>query len=130
MFATVCEINKEKGLVKVNINGRVTNWLPCVLSTPSIGQQVAIVEFENDGTGFVIGSLSRIDGNPIDIHIGNIDIWCDGLKTKIKSPVEITGDVVIRGKLEVDKEIKTHKKVFDSRGDLSDFVTTDGSKRA
>jgi len=83
-----------------------------------------------DGVGVVLGSLSRVDGNPISLHIGAIDIWCDGIKSKIKSPVEIEGDVLIDGALIVNKEIETKATVKDSRGDLTNFTTTDGAKRA
>ena len=130
-FGVVCEINKAKGLVRVDINGRVSNWLPCIYGTPSLGQQVALLEFENDGTGVVLGSTSRVDGNPISLHLGDVDIWCNGDDVKIKAQkIEIVGDVKIDGKLETTKDIKTEQKVVDSRGDLTNFSTTDGASRA
>ena len=130
MFATVCEINKEAGLVKLDITGRVSHWLPCVMSTPALGQQVAFLEFGNDGTGVVLGALSRTDGSPIKLHIGGIDIDIDGSTAVIKSDTQLTGAVKIIGDLEVDGNIKTSGTVEDSKGDLTNFSTTDGAQRA
>jgi len=118
-FGTVSEINKEEGLVRVDINGRVSNLLPCLYGTPSLGQQVALLEFENDGTGVVLGPTSLVDGNPISLHIGDVDFWCDGNEIEIKaSKIKITGDVKIEG------------NITDSKGDLTNFRTTDGASRA
>lgn len=130
MYGKVCDIDKDKGLVKLDILGRVTNWLPCVNGTPSMGQQVAFIEYENDGTGVVLGSLSRTDGSPVSLHIGGIDVTIDGSSVVLKSDAEITGSIKIIGDLEVDGNIKTSGAIEDSRGDLTNFTTTDGAQRA
>lgn len=130
MYATVCAVDKDKGVVKVNIDGRVTNWLPCLLATPAIGQQVVVIEYINDGIGAVLGPTARCDGNPISLHIGAIDIDIDGSSVQIKcKKLKFTGDIEIDGKLEVSKDIKTDSFVIDSKGNLSNFTTTDGAKR-
>jgi len=130
VYATVCAIDKDRGVVKVNLNGRVTNWLPCLVATPSIGQQVVVLEYQNDGIGIVLGPTARCDGNAISLHIGAIDIKIDGNKVQIKSDMEIAGDIKINGNLEVSKDIKAGSSIFDSKGNLTNFKTTDGAKRA
>ena len=130
MLGTVCAINKAAGLVKVDIDGRVTNWLPCVQSTPSVGQQVALIEYEQDGTGVVLGSLSRVDGSPVSLHIGGIDAVIDGSTIVLKSDGDVTGNIKITGDLTVDGNITTTGTVTDTKGDLTNFTTTDGAKRA
>jgi phage baseplate assembly protein gpV len=124
MYATVCAVDRDAGMVRLDILGRVTNWLPCVTATPAVGQQVAYLEFGNDGTGVVLGSLARTDGKPVTLHIGGIDITIDGSKAVVKSDVEITGNV------KVDGDIELTGTVTDSRGDLTNFQTTDGASRA
>ncbi|GEM_PF-6550974 len=124
MFATVCEVDRNKGFVRIDINGRVSNWLPCVSATPAIGQQVAFIESSIDGSGVVIGSTSRSDGAAVDVHIGSIDITVDGESIVIKGNADITGEVKIVGDLIVDGEIR------DKKGNLTNFTTTDGAKRA
>jgi len=130
MFATVCAVDKQKGLVKVNHLGRVSAWLPCVGATPAINQQVAFLEVE-DGSGVVFGSTARVDGKAIMLHIGSIDIKVDGEEVEIKAKkYKFTGDFELKGNLAVDGQISTTKNVIDSRGDLTNFKTTDGAKRA
>ena len=129
-YGKVCKIDKTKGLVKLDVDGRVTNWLPCVNATPSLGQQVAFAEYETDGTGVVFGSLSRTDGSPISLHIGDIDATVDGSTIVINGDAKITGSVKIIGDLEVEGNITTTGTVTDSKGDLTNFTTTDGAQRA
>ena len=129
-YGKVCEIDKDQGLVRLDVDGRVTHWLPCVNATPSIGQQVAFVEYENDGTGVVFGSLSRTDGSPVSLHIGGIDATVDGSTIVIKGDAKITGSVKIIGDLEVEGDITTTGTVTDTKGDLTNFTTTDGAQRA
>ncbi|ADV47027.1 baseplate assembly protein v [Nitratifractor salsuginis] len=130
MFGTVCEIDKERGFVKLDVLGRVTNWLPCVQSTPAIGQQVAFIEYDNDGTGVVLGSLSRTDGSPVSLHIGGIDVSIDGATITVKADTSYTGDIAIKGNVSIDGDLTLTGGVTDSRGDLTNFSTTDGAKRA
>jgi phage baseplate assembly protein gpV len=130
MFATVCEIDKDAGMVRLDVLGRVTNWLPCVGSTPSVGQQVSFAEYENDGTGVVFGTTARSDGAAISLHIGGIDVTIDGASIVLKSDAEVTGSVKIIGDLEVDGNITTSGTVTDTKGDLTNFSTTDGAQRA
>jgi len=130
MFGTVCEIDRDKGFVKLNVLGRVTNWLPCVQGTPSVGQQVAVIEYDNDGTGVVLGSLSRTDGSPVSLHIGGIDISIDGVTITVKSDAAITGNISIKGDVSIDGNLTLTGNVTDSRGDLTNFNTTDGAQRA
>jgi len=129
MYGTVCAIDRDNGLVKLDVNGRVTGWLPCVQATPSIGQQVAFIEYAADGTGVVLGSLSRTDGTPVSLHIGGIDIVIDGATIVLKCDGDITGNIKITGDLTVDGNITTTGTVTDSRGDLTNFTTTDGAAR-
>ena len=130
MFATVEKVDKAKGLVKLKVHERVTHWLPCVGGTPSKGQQVAWIEDPVDGRGVVLGSTSMTDGQPIELHMKGIDVSIDGSKATIKSDIEITGNVTITGDLSVDGNIETTGTVIDTRGDLTNFETTDGAQRA
>ena len=130
MFATVEKVDKAKGLVKLKVHERVTHWLPCVGGTPSKGQQVAWIEAEEDGEGVVLGSTSMTDGQPVSLHFGGIDVSIDGSKATIKSDIEITGDLKLTGDLSIDGNIETTGTVTDTRGDLTNFETTDGAQRA
>ncbi len=129
MFATVTKVNKSKGLVKLDHLGRETNWLPCVGGTPSLGQQVAFMEHDNDGTGVVFGSTSMTDGSPISLHFGGIDLQIDGATVTGKMDVDLTGDMTVKGNLSVDGNIETTGTVTDEKGDLTNFQTTDGAQR-
>ena len=137
MFGKVSKVDKAKGLVKVDILGRESHWLPCVGGTPSVGQQVAFHEgSEVDGTGIVFGSTSMTDGNKLSYHINGIDITADGSTITLKVPnLKITGDVAIegnvdiKGDLTVDGNIETTGTVTDEKGDLTNFKTTDGAER-
>jgi phage baseplate assembly protein gpV len=123
MFATVYEVDKTKGLVRIDINGRASNWLPCVGFTPKIGQQVAFMESPIDGSGVVFGSTSMTDGKPVEFYMGSIDVAVDGKKIVIKrGDIEFTGNVKIDGNVELTGTIK------DKKGDLTNFTTTDGAK--
>lgn len=130
MLGTVCEVDKSGGMVRLDVLGRVTNWLPCVTATPSMGQQVAFLEYDNDGTGIVLGSTARSDGSAVTLHIGDIDITIDGESVVLYGDTKITGEVEIVGNLTVDGNIEITGDITDSRGDLSNFVTTDGAQRA
>ena len=136
MFAKVSKLDKAKGLVKLDVLGRETHWLPCVGGTPSVGQQVAWIEGSNDGTGVVLGSTSMTDGANVTFHMKGIDIDIDGSTIKIKGngditgDIEITGDLTLTGDLSVDGNIETTGTVTDTKGDLTNFKTTDGAQRA
>ena len=130
MFGKVCDIDKAAGLVRLDVLGRVTNWLPCVAATPALGQQVAFIEYDNDGTGVVLGSLSRTDGAPVVLHIGGIDVTIDGSSIVLKSDLDFTGAIKIDGPVEITEDLKVGGTITDSRGDLTNFTTTDGAVRA
>ena len=137
MFGKVSKVDKGKGLVKVDILGRESHWLPCVGGTPSVGQQVAFHEGGDvDGTGMVYGSTSMTDGNKLSYHINGIDITADGStitikasEIKITADIKIEGNMEIKGDLKVEGNIETTGTVTDEKGDLTNFQTTDGAQR-
>lgn len=65
----IAEVDAAKGLVKVDLDGPVTDWIPWLQrragddrdwSVPSVGEQVAIAAPSGELSGaFVIGSLSQ-----------------------------------------------------------------------
>ena len=136
VYGTVCETQPGKALVKVNIKGRVTDWIPVgttasgkakMFSTPTIGQQVVVGEFGDGSDGVVLAGVFG-GGIKEPPHASEANAWeGDQIFT---GNLTIYGNLKVNGDVEITGNLKVGGNITDSKGDLTNFTTTDGAKRA
>lgn len=146
-------------LAKVKISDRVTDWLPVQalvnefiqVFIPVIkGEQVYVFsEFGNADSGIIIrsfafekqkapkGNLDQMivhfkDGTEFiyDSKAKKMSLLCAGELFIEAESVTIDAPLGVRSTLQVDDDITTNGEISDSRGDLTNFTTTDGASRS
>ena len=147
--------SEGKMLVCVDIQGAESDWLPVrglcnafiKLFVPVlVGEQVMVFsEYGDLHKAYVVPSLfsndapepSGGDASTVVLEVGEnrfeIDkstMKCTLTSLSIVADVSIEGNVDISEALYVNGDISTDGGVEDSRGDLTNFTTTDGASRA
>jgi len=146
---TVVEVINDKSLVKADVLGRITDWLPVLQQANSIKKHFVSVAVNQQvlvlANRYVIGSLFNLDcAEPLgasghiditeysdgtrieyDTQTGLLKVNCVG-KTLIESPsiklvgaVTIVGDINHQGKLSNTAGIDTAGNISDAKGDLT-----------
>jgi len=142
-IATICDVKDGKKLVKVDLYGRVSDWIPYagvankfvkVWSPPAIGEQVIVLFPYGDlNGGVVITSIFNEDcKEPIDANSQNFIIsFANGTELKVENGDFIfKGNIKANGTISSSGDISTAGKINDNKGDLTNFTTTNGGKRA
>jgi len=145
-IGTVVETKSDKGLAlaRVDIDGRVTDFLPVFLFNNDfikvwipvrVKQQVVVLSpFGNADFGVILPAIYNVgnkepagaNANNVIVEIGSVRIETDGQSVDISAPVSVnlntpvvnmSGDLVVTG------------NITDSRGDLTGHThsTTDGA---
>lgn len=117
---TVTQIRAGKALAKVNILGRVTDFLPVKMIGNSfvkvwipiaVGEQVIVISPQGDGNGgFIIPSIlnqgakepSGASSNNAIVEIGDMRLECDGKAIKVDASnfkLGFDGNLTITGSL-------------------------------
>ena len=139
--------------VKIETEGRVSGWLPMKSDSSknyagntdvAEGDQVVAHYFDKGLNDGYIATHLASENNPlpasagqgtISKNIGGISVEISGGNAKISG----IGTLVVEagnfkldeaGNLEITGGIKVAKTIEDEKGDLTNFITTDGAKRA
>lgn len=143
---SVCESKADKGkaLVRVDILGRQSDWLPVVMMAndfvkvwipPKTGMQVLVVSPLGDANGgFVLPSIfnasckepAGASETNVIIEVGACRIDIEQERVKIKAPQSLSIDTP---KVSLSGDLEVAGNIGDSRGDLTGHAhsTTDGA---
>jgi len=141
---TETKASDGKALARVNINGRVTDFLPVLMVNndfvkvwipPRVNEQVTVLSPFGDGDfGVILPAIynkadkepAGANANNVIVEVGDVRMETDGAMVDISAPVSVnlnTPVVKMSGNLAVAGDIS------DSRGDLTGHThsTTDGA---